>query len=175
MVFASVDNQRQRLIEIRPNRSLSWREAKIVYGGIGLVCLSIALGCASLGYWPVLPFAGLELFALGSAYYLVALDGQRREVVRVDEHTVAVEKGRRRFEQSWRFTRAWTSVIVSRPSISWYPTRLLLRSHGKEIELGGFLDEGERRALATELRRALIAPWDSDGHSSANDDKRAEA
>ena len=155
MVFAFVENDKNCCIEIRPNRSLSWREAKIVYGGIGFVCLCVALGFTAMGYWPVLPFAGLELLALGAAYYVVSLGAQRREVVRFSEHTVAVEKGRKNLDQSWQFARAWTRVILATPVVAWYPKRLLLRSHGKEIELGDFLNESERETLAAELRRAL--------------------
>jgi len=155
MILASLGTNNERNFEIRPTRSLSWREVKVFYAAIVGVALLIALGCTAMGYWPVLPFAGLEALALGWAFYAVALDGQKREVVRIDERTVAVEKGRRRVEDRWTAMRAWTRVYHLAPPVAWYPTRLLLRSHGREIELGRFLNEEERRRLACDLTRVL--------------------
>lgn len=157
MVSASIKNNNECRFEIRPNRSLSWRGAKLFYAGMVAISLTIALGFASLGYWPVLPFAGAELLVLGCALYLCALDGKRREIVLVDDATVEVEKGRTTLERSASFARAWTRVRVARPSVAWYPSRLLLGSHGREVEVGQFLNEEEREKLAVDLHRMIVA------------------
>jgi uncharacterized membrane protein len=41
------------------------------------------------------------------------------------------------------------------PKVRWYPSRLVLRSHGKVVEFGGFLNEPERWQLAGQLQRAI--------------------
>ena len=160
MVFSSSVSNNHCRFEIRPNRSLSWRATKAFYLGIVCVSASIALGFAALGFWLILPFAGAELVALGFAFYLCALQGRQREVVSVDEDMVAVENGSRRLDCTWRFARAWTDVIVSRSRVRWYPSRLLLRSHGTEIEVGGFLNEQERQHLAGDLQRVIL-DWET--------------
>jgi uncharacterized membrane protein len=66
-----------------------------------------------------------------------------------------VEKGRRQLSQRWETQRTWAQVHLLAPKIRWYPSRLVLRSHGKMMELGGFLSESERRQLAGQLQRAM--------------------
>ncbi len=155
-MFATIiDDEHACRIVIRPNRSLTWQQTKLVYAGIVGYSLSIALGLAFLGYWPVLPFAGLELLGLGAAFYWVAWTGRRTELVRVSADTVAVEKLPRTEAGVQEFHRAWAQVQLQRAKLGWHPSRLVIRSHGNEVDLGGFLNEGERRQLAGELKRAI--------------------
>ena len=62
------------------------------------VSLTVAVGFALAGYWPILPFAGLELLALGAALRWSLREGQRRELIRVDEDRVLVRKVGRKGE-----------------------------------------------------------------------------
>ncbi len=148
-------NYPNRRFIIRPNRSLTWPQVKRLYLGMVAISLAIALGFTLQGFWPVLPFAGLELLALGGALYVCMLDGCRSDVVDVDANTVRVEKGRRAPSKTWEFHRAWTQVRLARPRAVWYPSRLILRSAGKEVEVGDFLTEEERLQLAKQLREAI--------------------
>ena len=45
---------------IGPNASLSDRQALGFFAGLSVICLCIGGVFASQGFWPVLPFAGLE-------------------------------------------------------------------------------------------------------------------
>jgi uncharacterized membrane protein len=155
MVSSTVDSKHNWRIVIRPNRSLTRRQLQLVFLVIAVICLSIASVFAVLGMWPVLPFAGAEVLAVGIGFYLSAVDGRETEVVSVNCDEVAVEKGRRRLRQRWVMQRAWAQIRLLPPRIRWYPTRLVIRSHGNEVELGGFLNEHERRQLAGELRDAI--------------------
>ena len=157
MVFASLVDTHQCRFEIRPNRSLGWRAATAFYCALVCVSMGVAVGFALLGFWPILPFAGVELLALGAAFYVVARRTSYREVVIIDDCTVAVKTGTTHLKCTWKFARAWTRVILSAPTVRWYPSKLLLRSHGKEIEVGEFLNERERRILAGDLRRVVDA------------------
>jgi uncharacterized membrane protein len=155
MVSSTVDSKRHWQFVIRPNRSLSQRQLQLVFVGIATFCLGIASVFAVLGMWPVLPFAGAEVIAVGIGFYLSALGGRELEVVSVDPHRVAVEKGRQHVRQRWELQRAWAQIRLLPPRIRWYPTRLVIRSHGKEVELGGFLNDQEREHLAAELQQAI--------------------
>lgn len=155
MVSSTVDSKHNWRIVIRPNRSLSRRQLQFAFAIIAIVCLGIASGFAAIGLWPILPFAGAEVLVVGIGFYLSALGGQETEVVSVDRHKVAVEKGRRRTRERLELRRAWLQIRLLAPRIRWYPTRLVLRSHGKEVELGGFLNDQERRRLAGELHQAI--------------------
>lgn len=137
---------------IRPNQSLSWRQALQVYTAIVAVVLGIGLVFAWHGYWPVLPFAGLEVVVLGVAFYLCLSRSQVREVVTISRDTVAVERGRRQPEQRWECPRAWVRISMERSPIAWYPSRLSVAFQGQQVEVGRFLNEMERQSLAVELQ-----------------------
>lgn len=140
-------------VVIRPNSSLSWRGTVAVFCSISLVSMVIALGFSLLGFWLILPFAGLEIAALAVGMYLGALRGQSREVISIRGDTIAVEKGRRRPEQTLAFQRGWARIELACPMRRGYPSRLLIRCQGREVEIGGCLNEAERSRLADYLRR----------------------
>ena len=85
--------------------------------------------------WPVLPFAGAEVIAVGIGFYLSAVGGREMEVVSVGSDKVAVEKGRRHVRQRWELQRAWAQIRLLPPRTRWYPTRLLLPSPGQGVVL----------------------------------------
>lgn len=143
---------------IRPNRSLTWRRAVQVYIGIAIVCLAVGIFFTLHGFWPVLPFAGLEAAALGAAFYVVLLRSQQREIVSVDNERVTVEKGRRTPEKRWECPRAWARIRLERAPIAWYPSRLCLAFQGSRIEIGAFLNEQERETLALDLQGYIRNP-----------------
>lgn len=146
-------------VVIRPNCSLSWRGTVAVFSSISLVSLVIALGFLAQGYWLILPFAGLELALLGAALYLTAWRSLQREVISIRGAEIAVERGHRQPEQTQTFPRSWVRIELTRPQHRGYPTRLLLRSHGREMEIGSCLNESERCRLAEDLRRwVCLAP-----------------
>jgi len=155
MVSSTVDSKRNWRIVIRPNRSLTRRQLQLVFVVIAAVCLGIASVFAAFGMWPVLPFAGLEVLVVGIGFYLSAVGGQEREIVSVVHDIVAVERDRRTRPERVELNRTWLQVRLLRSRLRWYPSRLVLRSHGKDVELGGFLNEDERRQLAGELRHAI--------------------
>jgi uncharacterized membrane protein len=144
----------QRVV-LRPNQSMSWRALAYFYMSLVLLSFTLAGGLALLGFWPVVPFAGLEMLILGIVLYLVARRGGRCEVISLKSDTVLIEKGRYRPEQSWIFLRIWAKVILEHCPKQWYPSRLLIRSHGRGVEIGQFLNEDERQRLAKELTRGL--------------------
>ena len=145
-------------VVIRPNCSLSWQRTVAVYCGICLVSLTIALGFSLLGFWLILPFAGLELIALAISFYVCAVRNSTREVISIQGATVAVQKGRRKPQESTQFQRAWARVELANPVQRGYPTRLMICSHGQSIEIGHCLNDNERSQLAEDLRRWLRSP-----------------
>ncbi len=145
---------------LRPNLSLSWRQAKVFLVVVALVLVGLASGFAVIGLWPVLPLAGAEWLALAVAFYLVQRRGHRMEVVSVKGGRVAVEKGSGPSRAArWEFPRGWVRVRLQRPRVRGHPSRLVLTMHGEEVALGDFLAEDERRQAAELLRRTLVRPF----------------
>jgi len=156
MVSAIYDpEEATRRFVLRPNRSLSWPQAKLCFAGVATVSLAIATGFALLGLWPILPFAGLELAGLAYCLYACAWRAEQREVVTIGRDSVQVESGRRRPERRWAFARAWAGVQVRRSGVAGYPSRVIVGSHGRGVEIGGFLNEDEKERLALDLNDSL--------------------
>jgi len=123
-----------------------------LYAAIACCVLGIGIFFAWHGYWPVLPFAGLEVVLLGAAFHLCLSRARLREVVTISRDTVTVERGRGQPEEHWECPRAWARINMERSPIAWYPSRLLVAFQGQRVEIGRFLNEMERRNLAVELQ-----------------------
>ncbi len=140
---------------LRPNRSLSWQGSLVFFLSLLLLSTAISLSLTLLGFWMVLPFAGLEMLALGIGLYVVACRCYECEVISIAGNSILIEKGRGYPRQQWTLGRVWACIVLERCPRQWYPSRLLIRSHGRAVEVGRFLDEEERQQLAVELTRSL--------------------
>lgn len=157
--MASADAE-SRLV-IGPNASLSVRQAWWFMGATSVLGLGIAIGMASLGFWPVIPFAGLELSALGAALYVSVRRNRYREVVVIGPRRVYVEFGMlgRGVASAVELQRGPTRVLLEPGGNRNAPSRLLLSSGGQLVRIGTCLTEDERRALATRIRQLLTPAW----------------
>jgi uncharacterized membrane protein len=142
-------------IEIRPNCSLSARGARAFFLSACLGPLIIASFLALRGFWPVLPFAGLEVLLLGWALKLSLERRHHQQCITVTEGEVSVESRRRGACEQVVFPRHWARVKLRRPAARLHPSRLVIESHGRQCELGSFLTEEERRGLALRLQRLI--------------------
>lgn len=107
------------------------------------------------GFWPILPFAGLDLAILGAALKTSMRRGQARELIRVDERDVIVRKSRGGPPEEFRFASAWTRVRLEPAAVPAWPSRLVVGSMGRGVEVGAFLTESERRRLKVRLSQVI--------------------
>jgi uncharacterized membrane protein len=142
----------QQSIRLAPRNALTPRQARVFLWVVGGSCLGFALLLALQGFWPVLPFAGLEVAAL----WLALKFNRRRELqsqtILVSEEEVRVRKhlpgGS---EPELVFPRYWTRVKLRRSVIASHPSRLMIESGGQSCEVGEFLTEVQRQGLARRL------------------------
>jgi len=144
-----------RIWIIRPQRALTWPEAKRWLCLLSMLPASSGILFLLYGIPLVLPFAGLEIALLWAAFYYVWHTGRWREVVRLQGDQLIVEKGRERPLETHCFDRSWVRVELRGAPYAWYPSRLYLTSHGQEVTLGHFLTDGERAELARSLINAI--------------------
>jgi uncharacterized membrane protein len=142
-------------IEICPNCSLSVRGAMLFFGSLCSISFGIAGTLALMGFWPVLPFAGLEMVGLGWALQVSLQRRFHRQTITVTEADVSVESRDRSYCSQVVFPRHWAQVKLRRPASRLHPSRLTIESHGRQCELGSFLTEAERRGLALRLQRLV--------------------
>ena len=154
------------LFELSPNCSLTPGAAALLYASILAVALPVAGACASLGFWPVLPFAGLELLGLALALRLSLRRGRMREFVQIDERCVTVGKSGARAATESRFARGRARVEMRHAAVAAWPSRLLVGTTGRMVEIGAFLTESERRRLGARLSELI--PSAHAGYAATN-------
>jgi len=140
---------------IRTNQSMTWKENLIFLYLASAVAIIIAVFCAFLGFWLVLPFTGLEISLLAVCLYMVSRRTSVYEVVTIKDDKIIVERGWRRVEERKVFSRYWATVALRAPAHQWYASKLVIGSHGKQIEVGQYLVEEERVNLAETLAQLI--------------------
>lgn len=124
----------------------------LVFCGISVVAIIVALRFWLLGAWVVLPMTALELSLLGIAFLVVERKTRFCETIELTEESVSVVQKDWKSSRKWCYPRYWVQVIFSEDPKGWYPSRLYLRSHGDTLEIGACLNEGERFQLSQHLK-----------------------
>jgi uncharacterized membrane protein len=136
---------------LKRNCSLSPRQLALIFGSLASVSLGIAVAFASRGAWMVLPFACIEVLALGAAFVVYARHAADYERIVLCRDCLLVETCRGDRLRREQCAPAWTRVEYS-------GTRrelIGLVAEGRRIDVGRFVPESERRDLATQLRVEL--------------------
>jgi uncharacterized membrane protein len=119
---------------------------------LALVSGLIASAFASIGAWPIVPFAGLEVAVLYVAFRRFSRDVGDYERVTIRGDSLIVECNTRGHVRRFESNRYWTQVVVRRDVRS---LKVALRSHGREIEFGTLLGDDARLAAARQLQDLL--------------------
>lgn len=134
-----------------PNCSLSPRAEKQAFWIIAGSTLMASSVISMMGYWLVMPFAGLEIGILAWAFETL---GKRRgdyESVRVLGDDLHLESRRGNRTNVSCVNRYWVDLFTRRDGVSGH-MQLMVRSHGRETEVGMFLTDDDRMALFRMLK-----------------------
>lgn len=142
-------------VELRPNCSLSVAGALLFFGSLCALSFAIAGLFVAQGFWPVLPFAGLEMAVLGWALWLSLRARHVRQRVSVSTDRIVIDLATSASAECLVFPRHWAKVTLRASYTALHPSRLLIESHGRACEIGGFLTEEERRGLAARLKQVI--------------------
>lgn len=96
MTLSVVDASTSYKAISKPNSSLSSSGKIRVVLLLTVIPCCIAVGFALLGAWLVLPFVGLEISALGFAFYHVNSHAEDYESISIDGDSLVVERRTRR-------------------------------------------------------------------------------
>ena len=135
----------------RPNCSLSETGRLLFFCVMLLLSLIIAVGFALVGAWLVFPFAGLEVLALGWALYYISCHTNDYECIVISGDSMTVEVRNHKIVHRAEFQRYWVQTVVL-PVSGLGKCRVWVRAHGQEMELGRFVDDEGRMALARQIR-----------------------
>ncbi|MGV3628978.1 MAG: DUF2244 domain-containing protein [Betaproteobacteria bacterium] len=129
--------------------SLNLRLLVFVFGSLAAFSAVIAAGFAMAGAWLIIPFAGVEIAALGAAAYVILRRaGDFERLVFSGDH-ILVEVRERGLARQFEFHRGWARLVTGETG------SVALRSHGRTVEIGRYCCAEGRRVLAQELRGRL--------------------
>ncbi|MCA1978257.1 MAG: DUF2244 domain-containing protein [Thiobacillus sp.] len=138
----------------RPRCALSQGQERRVFWTLAAGAFGIALGFSALGYWLVLPFAGLEVGLLAWAFDALRAREGNYETLTIEGDAVVLEWrkedgcGRRELNRRW-------VRIESDCSAPGRHCRISVCSHGCGTEVGQYLNDEARLQLAATLRSRL--------------------
>ena len=140
------------LIILKPNNSATWRFNMTVVASLALLAILISTFFLLQGLWLIAPFSGLEVLALLGCLYLCVRSNIQTEIIKFSPDKVVIEQGRTFAEKSWEYHRSWAKIFVRKPRHKGHPDQIVIRSHGKELELGSFLNKDDKQTLVNKLR-----------------------
>jgi len=141
-------------LHIAPHRSLGPRGFVILMGFVGVISFAAGLAFWLMGAWPVFFFFGLDVALIYWAFKANYAQAREWERIDISANELVITRSRRhRPPERTAFQPYWVRIDLAEDEFRCGP--LLLRSHGRSVEVGAFLASDERRAFAGELRDAL--------------------
>lgn len=144
-------------LHLWPYRSLP-RKGFVIFIGLTstLIALPLFAVLGTLVFWGLLPFLVAAIWGIWHALSCSYRQAELIEVLTIAADRMVLhrrEPGGK--EQTWQTNPYWVRVQIY-PTGGPVPDYLTLKGEGREVEIGAFLSEGERRRLVGELRAALV-------------------
>ncbi|MEW6204727.1 MAG: DUF2244 domain-containing protein [Pseudomonadota bacterium] len=135
----------------RRNCSLSPKQLLQWYLSLCVITLVIATGFLLAGFWIVLPFAGLELLLVGTAFVIYARHAADYEMIELQPNqlTLVMADGTKLTQLEW--SPQWAKLSYNGK----YKAPLLFSHRGQQVKIGKFIAEKDKSALHRELKAAL--------------------
>jgi uncharacterized membrane protein len=138
----------------RRNNSLSPVGGRLVLGFLALFVLAISVGFAFSGAWLVFPFGGLDLLFVYLAFRHMERHAADYERMSLHDDTIVIERGQRGRTRKFEFNRHWAQFDYREPR-GMESGKLILRSHGVDVEFGMYLTDEQRADVARRLKENL--------------------
>jgi uncharacterized membrane protein len=137
---------------MKRNCSVSPRQFVCFYASLALFSSAIALPLVWwYGAWPVLPFTGIELLAVGVAFAIYARHAIDYERIRLFPNRLLIEQVSAEQLTQFEFNPRWVRVEPGASPRD--PIKLV--SRGQTVTVGQHLAQYRRAQFANELRRSL--------------------
>ncbi|MBL9049482.1 MAG: DUF2244 domain-containing protein [Tabrizicola sp.] len=146
-------------LQLWPHRSLSQRGFVWFIGATAtLIALPLIGLLGNPILWALLPFL---LGAIWAIWFALRKNGRDRDILEVlhlgPDRLQLVRLGPKGLRQEWEANPYWVEATLHETGGP-VPNYLTLKGDGRAVELGAFLSEEERVALADDLRSRLGRP-----------------
>jgi len=139
-------------IELLANLSLTLDGLAGFFLILSTVTLGAALLPTVLGYWPVMAIAMAHLLLVGWCLRLAWRGNWMRQDIDVGTDEIVVTTTTAKACRVERMPARWVRIRICREGRQ---QRVYVAIHGRALEVGGFLPEGERAEAARCMVRAL--------------------
>ena len=146
----------QTKLEAWPYRSLPKRGFVIVISvAVILLALPALVLIGTIVLWGLLPFMAIAVGALWWGLQKSYRDGEVLEELVITDDQVHLRRHQsNKPSQEWQCNPYWSTAHLHE-SEGPVPNYVTLKGNGREVEIGAFLSEDERKALYHDLRAAL--------------------
>ena len=142
---------------IKRNCSAGPRQLALVFVSIVAISFAFGLGFAVFGLWMVLPFVGLELIAVGAAFFYYGRHAADFERIAVTPGVVSVEQVDGTDTHRWELDPRVSYIEVQAPARRrGRRVRVFLLAPALRLELGRHLLDQRRLTLGREVGSALV-------------------
>ncbi len=151
-----VENEK-RIWLLKRNCALSPSQVVRFYLSLVILSALIGTGFALFGAWMVLPFAGLEMLAVGVALLVYARHATDHECVILEQASLRIERVVAGKRSATVLNPCWSRVMLENDGRVYGSARrnVFLSEHGRRVLVGRYVDEGQKSLFVQELRRAL--------------------
>lgn len=144
------------MVVSKPNSSLSTKERVKVLWLLAIVPAFVAVGFAFQGVWIIFPFVGIELLALCYAFYYIDYHASDYESITIEGDRLVVVKHNKKQTIQFVLNTYWAKLVLNKKSRNLY---MYLRSQGKDLEIGRFMNEDQRDILAEQLKKRISVTY----------------
>ena len=145
-----------RILELWPHNSLPKQGfASFIVTTFILILLPLLSLSGTLVFWGLLPFLMLAIWAVWTALQHSYNRNKIYECLSFGKQTLDLERTNPKGNtQNWSCEGYWSraSIYTREGPVPFYVT---LSGNGREVEIGAFLSEDERKSLYEELRREI--------------------
>ncbi len=145
-----------RILELWPHNSLPKQGfASFIVTTFILILLPLLSLSGTLVFWGLLPFLMLAIWAVWTALQHSYKRNKIYECLSFGKQTLDLERTNPKGNtQNWSCEGYWSraSIYTREGPVPFYVT---LSGNGREVEIGAFLSEDERKSLYEELRREI--------------------
>lgn len=142
---------------IKRNCSAGPRQLALVFGSIVALSFAFGAGFAAFGLWMVLPFVGVELLAVGTAFLCYSRHAADFERIAVTPRKVSVQTTEGIQTRQWELDPRVSHVQIESAGRRWGKrVHVYLLAPGVKLELGRHLLDARRTTLGRELDATLM-------------------
>ncbi|MEP0521814.1 MAG: DUF2244 domain-containing protein [Hyphomicrobiales bacterium] len=141
--------------KLTPHRSLGQKGFLILMICISLICFIAGAAFYAIGAWPVFGFLGLDVLVIFIAFKLNYRAAREYEVITLSSDALDICKVSAKGSESMHsFNPFWVRLAMERREDEGV-TGLTLTSHGQSLNVGNFLNPGDRETFGNALQDAL--------------------